>query len=234
MLRLQALSLLEQTKENYNNTAEAYTRSRAFIPDDIKRLADMACAGDKILDMGSASGRFYSLLKEKNVQYFGVDISEKMIEIAKKDYPEANFIEANALNLPFENNFFDKVYSISVIHNIPSRDFQLEYLKEAWRALKPNGTIILRAWDFWRRKEGIFLYFKYAYLKILGINNLEFGDIFIPWRNSHGNIIANRYFHCFTKKEIKSLAQRAGFKVEKIWTEGQDPRTNIYLIATKK
>src|SRR3989344_4703050 len=49
-------------------------------------------------------------------------------------------------------DYFDKVYSISVLHHIPSRELQLQYLKEANRVLKPGGLLILRVWDFWKRK----------------------------------------------------------------------------------
>ncbi|GAI25805.1 unnamed protein product, partial [marine sediment metagenome] len=65
-------------------------------------------------------------MKAKRVDYFGVDIAERLIKIAKKNYPEAKFQVADVLNLPFPPNFFDKIYSISVLHNIPSKNFQLQ------------------------------------------------------------------------------------------------------------
>ena len=225
--------LLEKTKENYNLTAEEYTRTRAFIPEDIKSLGDYTEKGDKILDSGCASGRLYRVLKEKKVEYFGVDISERLIEIAKKNYPEGNFQIANTLNLPFVDNSFDKIYSISVIHNIPSRDFQLQYLKESKRVLKPGGLLILRVWDFWKRKEGWRLFFKYALLKLTGNSKMDFYDVLVPWKDSNGKILIQRYFHCFTKKEIEDLVKKAGFKIKQSWREGKDPRTNIYIIAEK-
>ncbi len=233
MDRKYAEYLLEKTKENYNLTAEEYTRTRAFIPKDIQSLADYAKKGDKILDSGCASGRLYGVLKEKKVDYFGVDISERLIEIAKKNYPEGNFQIANTLSISFTDNFFDKIYSISVIHNIPSKDFQLQYLKESKRILKPGGLLILRVWDFWRRKEGWKLFLKYAFLKLIGRSKMDFFDVFMPWKDSKGQIIVNRYFHCFTKKEIENLIKKAGFKINKSWRSGKDPRTNIYLIAKK-
>ena len=225
--------LLEKTKENYNLTAEEYTRTRAFIPEDIKSLGDYTEKGDKILDSGCASGRLYGVLKEKKVEYFGVDISERLIEIAKKNYPDGNFQIANTLNLPFVDNSFDKIYSISVIHNIPSRDFQLQYLKESKRVLKPGGLLILRVWDFWKRKEGWRLFFKYALLRLKGSLKMDFYDVLVPWKDSNGKILIQRYFHCFTKREIENLVKKAGFKIKQSWRRGKDPRTNIYIVAEK-
>ena len=225
--------MLEKTKENYNLTAEEYTRTRAFIPEDIKSLSDYVKEGDKILDSGCANGRLYGVLKEKRVDYFGTDISERLVEIAEKNYPEGNFQIANALNLPLADNSFDKIYSISVIHNIPSRDFQLQYLKESRRVLRSGGLLILRVWDFWKRKEGWRLFLKYAFLKLVRKSKLDFYDVLIPWKDSRGKTVVERYFHCFKKREIENLIKKAGFKIKKSWREGKDPRTNIYIIAEK-
>lgn len=223
--------LLEETKKNYNLTAESYTRTRAFIPEDIKLLAEYVQKADKILDSGCASGRLYGVLENKGVDYFGIDFSERLIEIAKKKYPNVNFQVENTLNLPFPRDFFDKIYSISVIHNIPSRDFQLQYLKESKRVLRPGGLLILRVWDFWKRKIFIPLFLKYALLKLFGKSKLDSRDVFLPWKDSAGKVLAQRYFHAFTKKEIENMVKEAGFTIEKSWREGKDPRTNIYIIA---
>lgn len=228
-----AKHLLEKTKENYNLLAIDYTRTRIFIPEDIKKLADFASSGEKVLDSGCANGRLFGLLKDKGVDYYGIDISENLISIARKNFPEGKFQIANALDLPFPENFFDKVFSISVLHNIPSREFQIQYLKETKRVLKPGGLLILRVWDFLKRKEGLKLLFKYTFLKLIGKSKLDFFDVFVPWKDSKGNVLAERYFHCFTKSELESLIKEVEFKIKKSWREGKDPRTNIYIIAEK-
>lgn len=225
--------LLEKTNKDYNLIAEEYARTRTFIPEDIKSLIDYAQEGEKILDSGCANGRLYPALKAKGVVYFGIDVSENLIKIAKKNFPDGNFQVADALNLPFPDNFFDKIYSISVIHNIPSKNFQLQYLLESKRVLKTGGLLFLRIWDFWKRKEGLWLFLKYTILKLIGKSKLDFKDVFVPWKKSDGSILVNRYFHCFTKKEIENLIEKAGFKIKKSWRAGKDPRTNIYLVAQK-
>jgi len=226
--------LIENTTQNYDLLAESYTRTRAFIPKDIREMGEYAKPGDRVLDLGSASGRFFEVFEGKDIDYVGVDISKRLIGIAKNNYPKAKFQVANALDLPFDESSFDKVFSVSVIHNIPSRDFQLQYLKEARRALKPKGVLILRVWDFWKRKSFPRLLLKYTFLKIIGKSKLDFKDVFVPWKDSNGGVLAQRYFHCFTKREIEKLAKEAGFEVKKIWRAGKDPRTNIYLIAERR
>lgn len=228
-----AIFLLEKTKKDYNFLAENYDRTRSFISEDIKKLAELVQAKEKILDSGCANGRLYEILKEKKIDYYGIDISENLIKIAQNKYPEAKFQVANALNLPFQDNFFDKVFSISVLHNIPSKEFKIQYLQEIKRVLKPNGFLILRVWDFWKRREGWQIFLKYTLLKLIGKSKLDFFDIFLPWKNSNGNILVQRYFHCFKKKGIEKLIKEVGFKIKKSWREGKDPRTNIYVVAEK-
>lgn len=225
--------LLKKTTDDYNLIADDYARTRVFIPEDIRSLGEYTGADDRVLDLGCANGRFFEVVKNKNADFFGIDVSEKLINIAKEKYPEAKFRVASGLKLPFPENYFDKIYSISVIHNIPSKKFQLQYLVEAGRVLKPGGLLILRVWDFWSRKEGIRLFLKYALLKIIGKSQLDFKDIFLPWKNSRGGIATQRYFHCFTKNEIESLIKKAGFQIKKSWRAGKDPRTNIYIVAGK-
>lgn len=233
MDREYAQYLLKKTQEDYNLIAEDYARTRAFIPEDIKNLGEYTREGERVLDSGCANGRFFEVLRNKNVDYFGIDISERLIEIAKKNYSEAKFQVAGALNLPFPANFFDKVYSISVLHNIPLKNLRLQYLREAKRVLKPEGLLILRVWDFWKRKEGWQLFLKYIFLKLIGRTKLDFKDVFVPWKDSKGKILIQRYFHCFTKRELENLLKEAGFKIIEIWRGGKDPRTNIYLVAKK-
>ena len=225
--------LLKKNKVDYNLIAEDYTRTRAFIPEDIKNLTRYAKESEKVLDSGCASGRLFEALKPKKIDYFGVDISEELIKIAKRKYPEAKFQTADCLSLPFTDNFFDKVYSISILHNIPSKEFQLRYLTETRRVLKPKGFLILRVWDFWRRKAALKLILKYTFSKIIGKSRLGFKDVFVPWKEPDGKVLIQRYFHCFTKGELEKLVKESGFKIKKSWRAGRDPRTNIYLIAKK-
>ena len=240
--------LKNQTHQNYNLIASDYTRTRSYTPEDLQRLGGMVVDGDRILDSGCANGYFFDVVKNKNIDYFGVDISEELIKIAQERYyffqknvgqdnntshARFTFQVSDALNLSFPDNFFDKVYSFSVLHNIPSKKFQDQYLREIMRVLKPGGLLILRVWDLLKIKMGQRLVLKYLFLKIIGKSELDFGDIFVPWKNSRGKILAQRYFHCFTKGGIRTLALDAGFNIKKIWRSGKDKKANIYLIAQK-
>jgi len=233
MKREYAEYLLKKTKNDYNLIAEDFSRTRERIWPEMRFLFDdYLFPGDKILDIGCGNGRFLELFKEKGVNYFGIDSSEKLIEIARKLDPKANFQVADALNLPFPNNFFDKVYSIAVLHHIPSEEFRLQFLKEARRVLKQEGLFILTVWNWWNLRdiEGIFLIFKFGILKLFKKSKLDFKDVFEPWAKK-----ADLYYHCFTKNELKNLIKKADFKLKEIGIleRPKSKESNIYLTAEK-
>ena len=51
-------------------------------------------AGKRVLDFGCGKGDFYGFMKEKGISlnYCGIDINENLIALAKRKYPEAEFI----------------------------------------------------------------------------------------------------------------------------------------------
>lgn len=208
---------------------------------------DYLKSGDKVLDLGCGNGRFYKIFEEKRVEYFGVDSSKALINIAKKNYPKVNFQVADALSLPFPNDFFDKVYAIALLHHIPSKELRLKVLSEAKRVLKKNGILIVTVWNLWQKERTRKLIFKYGGLKLFGQDlkktfpdtstktKLDFKDILMEWQG-----IENCYFHCFTKKELEKLIEKAGFDITKSGEilvgdkknkKSDIPNSNFFVVA---
>jgi ubiquinone/menaquinone biosynthesis C-methylase UbiE len=83
----------------------------------------------------------------------GVDISQKMLELAAKKNKEANllFIQGDALDLPLQSNKFDHVVMLGGIHHVNNRE---KLFSEVYRILKPNGKFVFREpasdWFFWK------------------------------------------------------------------------------------
>jgi SAM-dependent methyltransferase len=238
MNREYAEYLLKKTKEDYNLIAEDFSRTRSFVPKEFKNwILQYVFAGEKVLDWGCGNGRFFEIFANKEINYFGIDISEKLIEIAKNKYPQANFQVISPFDLPFPNNFFDKIFSIAVFHHIPSEEFRLKFLKEAKRILKPEGLLILTVWNLnplkmlliGKRKRAL-NFFKFLILKIFGRSELDFGDFYIPWGN-----ICQRYTHYFTKNELRGLIEKSKFKIKEmgILKSQKTKESNIYLVAKK-
>lgn len=104
------------------------------------------------LDLGSGPGTCASLVS-KYLQYekiIGVDLSEPMIEAARKKisglHLEKNieFRKGDITKLiEFKNESFDLIYSLNVLHHLPSLDFVQKTLQEADRLCKPDGLILI-------------------------------------------------------------------------------------------
>ena len=110
-----------------------------------KKLIEMMNinSNDKIIDVGSGTGDISKIiLKEnKNVSIYSVDLNLKMLKEAKKQFSDQQkkkikFINANAENLPFENNFFDKYVISFCLRNVTHIE---KALHDAFRILKPGG-----------------------------------------------------------------------------------------------
>jgi SAM-dependent methyltransferase len=230
MDRKYAEYLLSKTKEDYNLIADDFSRTRSLIWPETKNLLDRYFfTGDKVLDLGCGNGRYFNYFGQKMAVYFGVDVSENLIKIAKEIYPGANFQVADALNLPFFDNFFDKIAAIAVLHHMPSEETRIRFLEEARRVLKHGGILFLTVWNFREFKE-FFLLLKSIVLKILKLTKLDYGDFLEPWANK-----TERYYHCFTKNELIRLAKKSGFAIREIGIikNGKGNRRNTYLVLEK-
>jgi ubiquinone/menaquinone biosynthesis C-methylase UbiE len=222
-----AQRLLSKTRKDYNLIARDFSRTRNKIWPEIVFLFDLIEKGDKVLDLGCGNGRARPVIKEKKAKYVGLDSSEELIKAAKERYPGTVFKKADALQLPFSDRYFDKIYSIAVFHHIPSEELRIRFLKEANRVLKKRGLLVLTAWKFCQKKE-IFLLVKYTILKLLGKTRMDFRDVLEPWGKK-----VNRYYHCFSLRELRKTVRASGFKIKEsgVIKNERKTRQNFYIIA---
>jgi alkylated DNA repair protein alkB family protein 8 len=219
-----AKKILEETKRNFDKIAEKFSETRKKSWEIMKIFINDIKEKEKVLDIGCGNGRLYELLKEKEVEYVGIDNSEKLIEIARKKFPKSKFIVADALNLPFKDEEFDHVFMIAILPHIPSKELQLKVLKNAYRVLKKNGSLFITCWNLFQPKlffANLIRRFKNPKL----YQGLGLKDFLIPWRMKSGEKIY-RFYHLFTKKEIKNLLKEADFKIKDIYYEYKGKKSN--------
>ena len=225
--------LLEKNQKDYNRIAFDFTKKREWISPDLIILKKYIQKGDRILDLGCGSGRFKKVVGEQ-ANYYGIDVSEEIIKIAKQRYPQAKFLVSNPLSFSFKNSFFNKVFCLSVIHHIPSKKFRKDFIKEIKRILKPGGEAIITVWDLRDSKKAKFLLLKYILSKLIGKSKLDFKDIFYPWKNSEGELLAQRYVHIFSIKELEKLFRNSGFIIkEKGVLLRSKKGKNIFIVVQK-
>lgn len=104
---------------------EIYKSERRFLSSALKK-------GMSVLDVGCAAGGFSNIMRtfEPSIRYFGIDISQGLLNAGNKRYKTAVFIRADATAQPFKDNIFDLVYSSGLCHVM--RQYQ-GLIREAYR-----------------------------------------------------------------------------------------------------
>ena len=109
-------------------------------------------SGMKVLDVGCGRGEMVFLSARQGAEAYGIDFSPAAIEVAtamKQDHREewaenAKFIRGNAVNMPFENGFFDVVFLLDVVEHVSDHELNLILLEIA-RVLKQGGKVIIHS-----------------------------------------------------------------------------------------
>jgi ubiquinone/menaquinone biosynthesis C-methylase UbiE len=114
----------------------------------IARLKTLGVDG-LCLDIGCGPGHIpLQLVTEcPHVDVVALDLSKNMLLAALEHQKECangeqvEFVHADAKGIGSEDNSFDSVFSNSILHHIPE---PIDFLREAWRVLKPGGMLLIR------------------------------------------------------------------------------------------
>jgi len=236
-----AQRLIEETKNFYESVANHFSETRSFNWQELKPLIDKYVEpGDRVLDLGCGNGRLLEWLKDKKIEYVGIDNCQALIKIAQNRYEKLaglkhQFLIGDVLSLPFSGDSFDIAISLAVLHHLPSLEKRKQFFKEVYRVLKQKGILFITAWNLWQNPKALKLLIKYTLLKFFRKSDLDFFDIFYPWKDKSGKVVACRYLHFFRGNELKKLADSSGFQVLE---SGILPRSkkysNIYLVLQKR
>jgi demethylmenaquinone methyltransferase/2-methoxy-6-polyprenyl-1,4-benzoquinol methylase len=96
--------------------------------------------GMKILDIAAGTGSSSRPLVDKGAEVTALDFSHGMIEQGRKQNKNINFVQGDALKLPFEDNSFDVTTISFGLRNTSNTE---KALKEALRVTKDGGRIVV-------------------------------------------------------------------------------------------
>jgi len=212
-----AKKLAEKTRDDYDALADAMDVTRHEVWDELADLVPVFKHGDHVLDIGCGNGRMVQALtgaipgrRVSIRQYIGLDASPELVKRAKLRYPQADFRVGDALALPFVDASFNHIFMIAVLHQIPGAKERAQALSEAYRVLKPGGTMLITVWRLWQKK-----YFKLivqsTVQKLFGQHPMDFGDLLIPWKDKG----VKRYYHAFRPSTMRRILREAGFIIER-------------------
>ncbi len=101
---------------------------------------------DRLLEVGCGSGMVLGSLLREDQSGVGADLCEALIRKAHAfgvDRRRVKLMVAEAGQLPFSDNSFDRVLCYSVFQCFPSANYGTHVFKELIRVCKPGGTILI-------------------------------------------------------------------------------------------
>ena len=110
-------------------------------------------AGGSALDVACGSGKLTAQLAAlvgRAGRVVGLDFSAQMLEVARRDHPELEFLEGDALNLPFDDASFDAATIAFGLRNLAD---PVRGLREMLRVVRQQGRVVVL--EFVRPPAGV-------------------------------------------------------------------------------
>lgn len=231
--------LLKIVRQNYTEIVHEFNETRkkrlSASWEEVIKFAKTVPDGATVLDLGCGNGRLLQAFSGRDINYLGIDFIPEIINYAKADHganKKVKFIVGDILELDkireLAGQEFNYIFSVAVLHHVPGEELRLKFLTDAKKYLKPEAKVFLTNWNFWPQKK-FWPYLIDNWIKKLASQyEYDFGDILFPWKGV--NTVSLRYYHAFTKCELKKIAKKSGLRVKKIYKD----KYNYYLLAGKK
>ncbi|SRR6266404_3190161 len=161
----------------------------------IPEAADFAGAsGLSVLEVGCGMGTDGAQFAQAGARYTGIDLTQAAIDLARKRFElsglKGDFRVADAENLDFADDSFDRVYAHGVLHHTPDTT---RAVAEIHRVLRPGGQAF------------VMLYHRGSYNYRIGIRVL---------RRAGASLLKSergiRIVHSLTGEPVESLREHAG------------------------
>lgn len=178
----------------YNNISEKFSQTRYKPWKSTKKFIDSIDRIDNttsILEVGCGNGKN---MYRNDISMFGIDSSEKLIDICVNKGLKC--IVGDGCNLPYDEDTFDNIFSIAVIHHLSTRERRNKFIREMLRVCKVGGKFMLEGWATSDAKYN-------NSKKMENKNN----DRLVSFTNNINNYSYDRFYHFFNKDEFEELCK---------------------------
>ncbi len=209
--------------QSFEQVAEEWNSYRKNVSTCFELFMPFIPKFGKVLDAGCGNGRNSIFLAKLGLDVSAVDISGKMIQLAKGNAVKANVkIDFHQMDISKMaiNDEFRAIFCIAAFHHLNKVE-QLAALKSFQKSLKKNGLLFLSVWNKHQKK----------------FENVE-KEALIKWKANSSEVL-QRYYYFFEPEELKVMLENRGFKVEKLFFEKKGKESelqgaqNVCLIARK-
>ncbi|MDY6931248.1 MAG: class I SAM-dependent methyltransferase [Halobacteriota archaeon] len=149
MLKTSEIGERNEKKETYwSRFAEDFEKRQSFVAGEemiclVKEELQKEEKLGHVLELGCGTGLYTEVLKDNSEFVLATDFSDEMIEASKKlrgGYQNVKFLKADAMNLNFDEESFDTIVMINLIHVISDPE---RVINESSRVLKSGGKILI-------------------------------------------------------------------------------------------
>jgi ubiquinone/menaquinone biosynthesis C-methylase UbiE len=139
----------QSIRESYDRIADEYAirifnelQHKPLDRDLLNRFAAEMAGRGQVCDMGCGPGHVARYLRDAGTTVFGLDLSTKMLEQARRLNPDISFREGNMMALDLEDRTLAGIAAFYAIVNIPKESLPLVF-REMDRVLRPGGMLLL-------------------------------------------------------------------------------------------
>lgn len=225
-----AEKIMRITHDSYEKIAQEFSATRSFLWTDFEWVRPYLKQEIRVLDIGCGNGRFFTAVEKFTLKYTGIDISESLIQEAKKKFQSEprnpQFFTADICSPDFPSlveKDYDTVCMSAVLNHLPTPELRTRALQNSWKVLAPKGILFITNWNLWQltiKKKSIWKYalerFKMSSSEfekkfLIQKKELSWRDLLTSWRG--GDKQETLYYYSFLLSELKGLLKKSGFTI---------------------
>ncbi|NVM46589.1 MAG: methyltransferase domain-containing protein [Candidatus Lokiarchaeota archaeon] len=134
-------------EQGYNRIAEDYYshRNLSKFNNELEEFASLLPKNAHTLDVGCGAGiPTAKFLTERGIKVTGIDLSDKMLNLARDNVPNAKFVKMDMIKLEFNENTFDGIISVFALFHVPKEN-HYDVFKKFFEILKPGGILMINS-----------------------------------------------------------------------------------------
>ena len=191
--------MANEVKDFYDKHWQRFDVSRVRIWKCVKEFTSTLVKNSTVLDVGCGNGKNVKYLLDNGINAYGIDFSEKLVKVCKRKKLDVKV--GNALDIPFDDNSFDNVISIAVIHHLQKEEDRIKAINEMIRVCKNNGKILISVWAVEQSGQEV------------QNRTFVYGDNLVKWEDDE------RYYFIYDEEHIKEFVKN--FNVTNlVWERG--------------